>query len=318
MEQRQLGGSGLWVSQLALGTMTWGKDVEEDAAADQLAAFVEAGGTLVDTADIYADGASERLVGDLTSSVVRRGDVLIASKAGHSPRGFRPHNTSRHHLMSALDQSLSRLRTDYIDLWQLHVYDPTTPVEETMAAVDTAVASGRVRYVGVAGVEAWQWAKIATWQRAGASQGRSPVVSAGTEYSLLNRVVERDLLPAVDDAGASLLAWSPLGRGVLTGKYRSSRPVGSRGASRTMSGFVEPYLDEVSGRIVESVCTAADGLGVSPLAVALSWVMHQPRVASAVVGARTAEQLTATLDGTRVALPEEIRSALSDVSGIDD
>ncbi|MFC7327248.1 aldo/keto reductase [Marinactinospora rubrisoli] len=314
MEQRQLGGSGLWVSRTALGTMTWGKDIEEEEAADQLAAFVDAGGTLLDTADIYTGGHSERIVGRLLRSVVRRDDVIIATKVGHTPEGHRRGDTSRRHLLASLDASLRRMQVDHIDLWQLHLYDPDTPAEETLAALDTAVSSGRVRYVGVGDFAGWQLAKYATWQRAGVSLGRVPIVSVGREYSLLNRHVERELLPAAADCGAGLLAWSPLGRGVLTGKYRNGVPGDSRGALPHMASYVEPYFDERSRRVVESVCTAAEGLGVSPLAVAFSWVRDQPHVAAATVGPRTSAQLGEILATEGVVLPREIRDALTDAS----
>jgi aryl-alcohol dehydrogenase-like predicted oxidoreductase len=312
MEQRQVGGSGLWVSRTALGTMTWGKDTQEDDAADQLTAFVDAGGTLVDTADIYTGGQSERILGRLVNNVVRRDDVIIATKAGHTPERYRPCDLSRRHLLSALDASLRRLRTDHVDLWQLHVHDPDTPPEETLAAVDAAVASGRVRYVGVGGLSAWTFAKYAAWQRAGG--GRAPVVAAGAEYSLLNREAEADLLPAAGDLGASLIAWSPLGRGVLSAKYRNGVPGDSRAALPHMASYVEPYLGERSRRVVESVCTAAEGLGVSPLAVALSWARDREGVAAATVGPRTTAQLEDVLATEGVELPHEIREALDDAS----
>lgn len=314
MEQRQLGGSGLWVSRIALGTMTWGKDTEEDEAADLLATFADAGGTLIDTADIYQGGQAERILGRLLPTVVRRDDVIIATKAGHCLDRRRPGDTSRRHLLAALEASLRRLQTDHVDLWQLHVYDPATPVEETLAAVESAVASGKVRYVGVGQLAGWQLARYATWQQAVRSPGSSPVVSAGSEYSLLNRDCERELLPAAANCGVSLLSWSPLGRGVLTGKYRTGVPRESRGASAHMAPFVEPYLDERGRRVVESVCTAAEGLGVSPLAVALSWVLGQPRVAAACTGPRTVAQLSEVLAAERVVLPREIRDALNDAS----
>ncbi|GAB3213517.1 aldo/keto reductase [Marinactinospora endophytica] len=309
-----MGGSGLWVSRIALGTMTWGKDTEEEEAADQLAAFVDAGGSLIDTADIYSGGHSERIIGRLLGTVVRRDDVIIATKTGHAPDHHRRYDTSRRHLLASLDASLRRMQTDHIDLWQLHVHDPCTPIEETLAAVDTAVASGRVRYAGVGDLASWQFARYATWQSAGRGAGRTPIVSAGAEYSLLNRRVENDLVPALTDCGAHLIAWSPLGRGVLTAKYRNGVPGGSRGALPHMAAYVEPYLDGRSSRVVESVCTAAEGLGVSPLAVALSWVRDQPRVAAVSVGPRTAAQLGDILATENVRLPREIREALNDAS----
>ncbi|GLU48886.1 oxidoreductase [Nocardiopsis ansamitocini] len=309
-----MGGSGLWVSRVALGTMTWGKDTEEEEAGDQLAAFVDAGGTLIDTADIYTGGHSERIVGRLLRTVVRRDDVIIATKVGHTPDRQRPCDTSRRHLMASLEASLRRMQVEHVDLWQLHVHDPDTPVEETLSAVDAAVASGKVRYVGVGDVAAWQLAKYATWQAAGRDQGRSPIISVGTEYSLLNRRCESRLLDAATDSRVGMIAWGPLGRGVLTAKYRNGVPSDSRGALPHMAPYVEPYLDEHSRRVVESVCTAADGLGVSPLAVALSWVRDQPHVATATVGPRTATQLGEILAAETVTLPREIREALTDAS----
>ncbi|MGV2387007.1 MAG UNVERIFIED_CONTAM: aldo/keto reductase, partial [Thermobifida fusca] len=206
------------------------------------------------------------------------------------------------------------LQTDYVDLWQLHVYDPTTPLEETLAAVDSAVASGKARYVGVGQVTGWQLARYATWQQATLASGSSPIVAVGTEYSLLNRECERELLPAARACGVGILAWSPLGRGVLTGKYRTGVPRDSRGASAHMASFVEPYLDEQGRRIVESVYTAAQGLGVPPLGVALRWVLSQPGVAAACVGPRTVAQLSEILAAENVVLPREISEALADAS----
>jgi len=292
--------------------MAWGKDTEEDEAADLLATFADAGGTFIDTADIYQGGQGERILGRLLPAVVRRDDMIIATKAGHCLDRRRPADTSRRHLLSALEASLRRLQTDYVDLWQVHVYDPGTPLEETLAAAESAVASGKVRYVGVGQFTGWQLARYATWQRA--LPGASPVVSAGTEYSLLNRDCERELLPAAAACGVDLVAWSPLGRGVLTGKYRTGVPRNSRGASSHMAPFVEPYLDERGRRVVESVCTAAEGLGVSPLAVALSWVLGRDRVAAACTGPRTVAQLSEILVAESVVLPREIREALDDAS----
>ena len=312
MKQRHLGRSGLVVSRLALGTMTWGRDTDEDDAAAQLLAFRDAGGTLVDTADVYADGESERVLGRLLADVVPRDEVLVATKAygvtGPGPMG---RGTSRGHLLSALDASLARLGTDHVDLWQLHAWDPVTPWEEAMAALDTAVSSGRVRYAGVSNYCGWQLAATSAWQQA--LRG-TPLVSNQVEYSLLQRGVEREVVPAAQELGVGLLPWSPLGRGVLTGKYRNGAPADSRGASAHLKGFVEPYLDDAAGSVVDAVLTAADGLGVSPVAVALAWVRDRPGVVAPIVGARTAAQLQAALAAEQVELPPEIRSALDDVS----
>lgn len=300
------------VSRLALGTMTWGGDTDEDDAAAQLLAFTGAGGTLVDTANTYVSGESERVLGRLLADVVPRDEVLVATKAygviGSGPMG---RGTSRGHLLGALEDSLRRLQTDWVDLWQLHAWDPVTPWEEAMAAVDAAVSSGKVRYAGVSNYCGWQLGATATWQ---AALRRVPVVSDQVEYSLLQRGVEREVVPAALGLGIGLLPWSPLGRGVLTGKYRNGSPGDSRGASERFSGFIAPYLDERARSVVDAVLTAADGLGVSPVAVALAWVRDRPGVVAPIVGARTSAQLQASLDAESVVLPEEIRAALDDVS----
>ncbi|MBO2449888.1 aldo/keto reductase [Actinomadura barringtoniae] len=310
MEQRHLGRSGLLVSRLGLGTMSWGQDTDPDEAAAQLSAFVDAGGTLVDTADVYSGGDSERILGHLLRELVDRDELVVATKAAIRPNGR--YDASRRHLLAALDASLDRLGLEYVDLWQLHVYDPATPIEETLSALDEAVLSGRTRYVGVSNYSGWQLAKAAAWQRAW--PGRTPIVSAQLEYSLLSRDIEREAVPAALDAGAGLLPWSPLGRGVLTGKYRTGIPADSRAAAPHFADFVQPYLDEECARIVESVVTAAEGLGVSPLSVALSWVRDRPGVVAPVVGARSASQLSGALESEDLALPASIRAALDDVS----
>jgi aryl-alcohol dehydrogenase-like predicted oxidoreductase len=252
MEQRRLGSTGLYVSRLALGTMSWGRDTDEDDASSQLKAFIEAGGTLIDTADVYVDGESEKIVGRMLQGVVRREDVVVATKAVSRRGQHRDRDASRHHLLSALDASLARLGTDHVDLWQMHAYDAATPLEETLGAIDTAVASGRVRYAGISNYNGWQTARAATWQRAW--PGRAPIVSTQMEYSLLQRGIEREVVPAALDLDIAILPWSPLGRGVLTGKYRQGTPADSRGASPDYQRFVAPYLDDRAGRIVGAVC----------------------------------------------------------------
>lgn len=328
--------SGLRVGRLGLGTMTWGGTTDADDAADQLSAFRDAGGTLVDTADHYGGGRSEELLGTLLGGGVGRDGIVLATKAG-LPTALGS-GSSRRHLLAALDASLDRLRTDHVDLWQVHRFDPTVPFGETLSALDAAITSGRARYVGVSNYTGWQLAQSATWQAAGA--GRTPLVSTQMEWSLLERGVEREVAPYCVSAGVGLLPWSPLGRGVLTGKYRGGIPVDSRGAGdratdpqesrrggaggraanggRAAAGglaaFVAPYLDEASAHIVDAVVTAADGLGVSPAAVALAWVRDRPGVAAPIVGARTAAQLLAALESESLELPAEITSALDDVS----
>ncbi|MER5461313.1 aldo/keto reductase [Streptomyces sp. NPDC002668] len=313
MEQRHLGRTGLRVSRIGLGTLTWGRDTDEHDAADQLKAFWEAGGTLVDTADVYGGGDSEYLLGQLVERLVPRRELIIATKAGSVPDPDRRFDGSRGHLLSALDASLERLGTDYVDIWQVHAFDPGTPLEETLQALDIAVGSGRARYAGVSNFCGWQLAKAATWQLA--SPGvRTRLASTQMEYSLLQRGVEREVLPAALDLGVGLLPSSPLGRGVLTGKYRHATPADSRGASEQLAPFVEPYLDEAASRIVDAVATAADGLAATALQVALAWVRDRPGVVAPIVGARNAQQLAAALSVEALTLPDEICQALDDVS----
>jgi aryl-alcohol dehydrogenase-like predicted oxidoreductase len=318
MESRQLGRTGLRVSAVGLGTLTWGREpgdgyAAEQEAAGQLKIFWEAGGTLVDTADVYTDGSAECLLGLLMQEKVPRRDLVIATKAGSVPDPQRRFDASRGHLLASLDASLERLGTDYVDLWQIHAFDPHTPLDETLQALDIAVASGRARYAGVSNFSGWQLAKAATWQLA-APGSRTRLASTQMEYSLLQRGVEREVLPAAVDLGLGLLPSSPLGRGVLTAKYRHGTPPASRGASEPLAPFVAPYLDETAARVVDAVVTAADGLAVTPLQVALAWVRDRPGVTAPIVGARTAQQLDEALSVVRLSLPHEIRQALDDVS----
>ncbi len=313
MQQRFLGSTGLSVSRLGLGTMTWGRDTDEHEAREQLVAFVDAGGTLVDTAAGYTDGDSERLIGSLIGDVCNRDEIVLATKAGISRRGReRVTNASRGYLISTLDASLKRLGVDHVDLWQVHTWVDDAPLEETLSALDYAVSTGRAAYVGVSNYTGWQSAQAATWQRAVA--GRAVLASHQVEYSLLNRAVEAEVVPAAQALGLGILAWSPLGRGVLTGKYRAGTPADSRAASPHFSTFVGRYLGEPSQRVVEAVARAADGLGWSLLDVSLAWVRDRPGVTAPILGARTASQLRDSLRVEECELPVEITQALEDVS----
>ena len=313
MEMRTLGKTGLKVSRLGLGTMTWGRDTDEHEAANQLRIFLDAGGTFIDTAAVYGDGDSERVIGGFIGTLVAREEITIATKAGISfNQGERVINNSRSSLLKDLDGSLERLGIEYADLWQLHQWDSNIPLEETLSALDFAVASGRVRYVGISNFAAWQMVRAATLQNP--LFGKVSLSSIQSEYSLLNRNVENDVLPASDYVGLGFIAWSPLGRGVLTGKYRVGTPSDSRGASPHFSGFIAPYLDNRSRAIVDAVCVAAEGLGYSPTEVALGWVRDQPGVCSAIVGARTGAQLRGALSVEEIELPDQVREALDEIS----
>jgi aryl-alcohol dehydrogenase-like predicted oxidoreductase len=295
--------------------MTWGRDTDEHEAANQLRTYLDAGGTFLDTAAVYGDGDAERVIGGFLGTLVSRAEVTIASKAGISFKtGERVINNSRASLLADLDASLERLGVDHLDLWQVHQWDPNTPLEEVLSALDFAVASGRVRYVGVSNFASWQLARAATIQNP--FFGKVALSSIQSEYSLLNRTVEGEVLPACAEVGTGFIAWSPLGRGVLTGKYRMGTPSDSRGASPHFSAFISPYLDNRSRAIVDAVCVAAEGLGYSPTEVALGWVRDQPGVASAIVGARTGAQLRGALSVEEIEIPNQVREALDEISTV--
>ncbi|TRZ72467.1 MAG: aldo/keto reductase [Streptomycetaceae bacterium] len=313
MQMRRAGTSGLTLSRLGLGTMTWGRDTDEHEAADQCRAYIDAGGNFIDTANTYGDGDSERVIGGLIGTLFAREEIVIATKAGLSfTDGVRSIDASRNVLISQLDKSLARLATDYVDVWQIHAWDPFTPLDETLAALDYAYTTGRARYVGVSNYSGWQLARASTKQQGNSM--KAPVTTTQNEYSLLNRDAEIEILESADDCGVGFLAWAPLARGVLTGKYRKGVPSDSRGAAPHFAKHIEPYLDARSSRIVEAVSVASQGLGYSPLEVALAWVRDAPGVTSAIVGARTAAQLTGLLKSEEIALPQVVRSALDDVS----
>ncbi len=313
MELRRAGTSGLTLSRLGLGTMTWGRDTDEHEAADQCRAFLDAGGNFLDTAAVYGDGDAERVIGGLIGALFKREEVVIATKAGISfATGDRVVNTSRHALIAELDKSLTRLGSDYVDLWQVHTWDSTNPLDDTLSALDYAYASGKARYVGISNFSGWQSARAIT--RQDSFPGKAPIASIQSEYSLLNRGIEAEVIPCITELNVGLLAWSPLGRGVLTGKYRKGTPSDSRGASAHFAAFIDPYLDERSSRIVEAVCVAAEGLGYSPLEVALAWVRDAPAVTSAIVGARTGAQLRGILTSEEISLPHIVRTVLDEIS----
>jgi aryl-alcohol dehydrogenase-like predicted oxidoreductase len=239
--------------------------------------------------------------------------VVLAGKAGLGYRnGEVVRDSSRRTLLDQLDASLRDLGTDHLDLWQIHRWDENTPLEESLAALEHAVATGRTRYVGISNFYGWQMSMAHTWL-AGRPDG-VPLISNQVEYSLLRRDAEESVIPAAEYVGMGVLAWSPLGRGVLTGKYRGGIPGDSRAASARHEQFVSPYLDAERTGIVEAVARAADGLEVTMSHVALAWLLGRPCVASALVGARTSAQLAESLAAEDVELPDEIVQALDDVS----
>ena len=314
MQLRPLGASGLHVSRLGLGTMAWGRDVEWPAARDLLADFVDGGGNLVDTAPAYGAGVAEKMIGKALATGLSRESLVIATKAGFVIRdGRRSIDTSRGALLNDLEQSLRRLKTDHVDLWQVHAWGEA-PLEETLSALDSAVSRGMARYVGVSNFVGWQTATAATWQEA--DRGRTPLSSVQVEYSLLARRAEVEVVGAAQHHRMGVLAWSGLGRGALTGKYRDGRlPRDSRAASDHFGWFLEPYLQPRSTAIVDAVAHAAQGLGLTAAQVALAWVRDAPQVASALVGPRTTDQLAELLDAEEKELVTPIVAALDDISG---
>ncbi|MEQ4565686.1 aldo/keto reductase [Paenarthrobacter sp. CAP02] len=310
MQQRYVGNSGFRVSSLSLGTMSWAQETDEQDAAEVLHAFVAAGGTVIDTAASYGQGRAEAMIGSMLGDVVARSEVVLSTKAGvSSTESRRSVDASRGAMLSALDASLARLGTDYVDIWFAQEWDHNVPLEETLSALELAQRTGRARYVGISNYNGWQTAKAA------AIAGFT-LVANQSEYSLVQRKAEDELIPAVEDAGLGIMAWAPLGRGVLSGKYRGQIPGDSRAAQSRLAAYVEPYLEPRASRVVEAVAMAARGLGRSPLDVSLSWLLSRPGVATAVVGARNAVQLKELLDAALTDLPAEISRALEDVSSL--
>ncbi|MET8872856.1 aldo/keto reductase [Nocardia sp. NPDC004604] len=320
MEQRTVGRSGLRVSRIGLATHTWGTHTDTDDAAGQLVAFAEAGGTLVDTSPAYAGGAAQRILAELLGDLVSRDDLVLSGCAGVAPR-ITPApvgptvptpepvraavDTSRRALLRQLDRTLLELGTDYLDIWHVAAWDPATPLDEVAATLEFAVRSGKVRYAGVRGFNAWQVASLAAV---------APVTVAQTPYSLLARDTETDFMPATRHHGVGLIATAPLAGGILTGKYRDGVPADSRGADEATAAEIRHRLDDRATRVVDALVTAADGLATSPLAVALAWIRDRPGIASMIVGARDIGQLTGVLAAETLELPRAIAAALDDVS----
>lgn len=295
-----------------MGTLTWGRDTDYEEARQQLELFTDAGGTLIDTAASYGDGQSESLLGKLLQDSFSREEYILSTKAGiyTNNQGQSQVNASRATVLNTLDASLKRLDTDYIDIFFIHHYDLNTPIEETLSALEYAVNSGRVRYLGVSNYPAWALAEIATILKIKSLS----LTVAQNEYSLIKRHVEAEIMAATNHFRTGFFAWSPLGRGVLTGKYRNSLPPDSRAASSHLQGFIKPYLDEKYFGLLDAISAAAEGLDWTPLEVALAWVKDAPQVTSVLTGARTAIQLSVILAGSQRVLPHQIRKALNDIS----
>jgi aryl-alcohol dehydrogenase-like predicted oxidoreductase len=323
MEYVPLGRSGLKISRACLGAMNFGAPAgtpgcDEEEARSIIGAYLEAGGNIIDTADGYSGGQSEEIVGRAVKG--KRDAVVLATKAflstgpGPNDRGL-----SRVHLARALEASLRRLGTDYVDLYQCHQWDPATPVEEIMAALDAFVRSGKVRYLGCSNFTA---AQVVEAQWAAQRAGGTPFISLQPQYSLIARAIEAEILPVCQRHGLGTLTWSPLGGGVLAGRYRPGQPpgddtrIGRLKASPMPAArsWAEGMLSDRNLRIAAETADVAAGLGASPASVALAWAVSQPGVTAVIAGPRTLGQLHGNLEGLGLALPPDVLARLSDIS----
>jgi aryl-alcohol dehydrogenase-like predicted oxidoreductase len=310
MEYRTLGRSGTAVSTLTLGTMTFGAETSEKDSHAQLDAFVEAGGTLVDTADVYSTGTSEEIIGGWLASrpAEMREHVVLATK-GRFPMGDGPNELglSRRHLTSALDASLRRLGVERVDLYQVHAFDAYTPLEETLGFLDDAARAGKIHYSGLSNYTGWQLQRAVDVAE---RRGFAGPVTLQPQYNLLAREIEWEIVPAAQANGLGLLPWSPLGGGWLTGKYRKDeRPTGATRLGENPDRGVEAYdrrsASQRTWDVVDAVSSVADELGVSMAQVALAWLVDRPTVTSVILGARTLEQLADNLGAADLHLSPE-------------
>jgi aryl-alcohol dehydrogenase-like predicted oxidoreductase len=298
MEYRLLGHSGLIVSRLCLGTMTFGHEADREESFRQLDAFVEAGGNFIDTADVYTHGTSEEIIGGWLAERPGVRDQLVIATKGRFPMSRHPNGAglSRRHLSDALDASLRRLGVDAIELYQLHSWDPLTPIEEYLRFIDDAVSAGKVHYFGLSNFTGWQLTAVV--ERARAHNWTAPI-SLQPQYNLLTRSIELEITDAAAEYGLGLIPWSPLAGGWLTGKYSRDRV--PEGASRLgekpdrgMEGY-ERRNTEHTWRVLEAVAEVADGSGLTMAQVSLAWLADRPQVVAPILGNRTVAQLTGSL-----------------------
>lgn len=317
MEYRLMGSTGVSVSRFCLGTMTFGNETDEAGAHAQLDAFVAAGGNFVDTADVYSAGASEEIVGRWLASRGSADEIVLATK-GRFPMGDHVNGVglSRKHLTSALDGSLRRLGVDRIDLYQVHAFDPLTPLDETLRFIDDAVTAGKISYFGLSNFLGWQ---IAAISELAAGSGRVAPVLLQPQYNLLTRYIELEIVPACLEYGLGIIPWSPLGGGWLTGKYaRDTAPTGAtrlgENPARGMENYDGRNTDPQVWRILDAVKDVADRTGLSMAQVSLAWVVDQPGVVAPILGNRTSEQLAEALAITETHLDDSDLELLTQVS----
>jgi len=318
MEHRTLGRSGLAVSTYSLGTMTFGVEADEPTSHRLMSQYVDAGGVVLETADVYGGGLSESIIGRwfAAQGSSTRDRVVLATKGRFPSRGVEPRDAggSRRNLRRSLDRSLQRLGVDHVDLYQVHAHEALTPMEETAGFLDDAVRSGKISYAGLSNYTGWQTATMV-----GLAAGRFPLVSHQPQYSLLVRETEYEIVPACVAGGLGLLPWSPLGGGYLTGKYR--RDEAPTGATR-LGDDPERGMEAVSKRgasaqtwdVVDAVRAVADGRGTTMAAVALAWLHDRPGVASVILGVRTPEQLEGNLAAVGLHLTDEETARLDAAS----
>jgi len=319
MNYRYLGNTGLKVSELCLGAMTFGRETDEKLSRQMLNKFVEAGGNFIDTADVYSQGISEELVGHWLQDVPRD-DLIIATKV-RFPMGDGSNDVglSRKHILVGIDASLRRLKTDYLDLYQVHCWDQTTPLEETLSTLNTLVNSGKVRYIGVSNYSGWQLQKAIDLSR---QNHWESFVSLQALYNLLDRDIERELLPVCKNEGLGVMCWSPLRGGWLTGKFRrnmSAPPDGTRVKMAEEKGWSESwsaYNTERTWTIMDEFLAVANETGKSPAQVALNWLLNRPGVTCPIIGARTMEQFDDNLNAVGWSLDATQMQRLNSVSEV--
>jgi aryl-alcohol dehydrogenase-like predicted oxidoreductase len=317
MKYRLLGHSGLRVSELSLGTMTFGEDwgwgAPKEEAQKVYETYREAGGNFVDTANIYTNGASERFLGEFLKG--HRESVVLATKYTNAAAGNDPNaaGNQRKSMMQAVEASLRRFQTDYIDLYWVHIWDQLTPVEEVMRGLDDLVRQGKVLYVGISDAPAWWIARANTLAE---FRGWSPFIATQIEYSLIERTVERELVPLAKALSLGVTAWSPLAGGMLTGKYHGgSKAETGRLSQEGMKQFLPE--EQRAGRIVAALKAVSEQVGRSMAQVALAWLRHQPVPVIPIIGARKVAQLKDNLGSIDLELSAEQCKALNEVSRVE-
>jgi aryl-alcohol dehydrogenase-like predicted oxidoreductase len=320
MNYRYLGRTGLKVSELCLGTMTFGRESGEEVSRQMLDRFVEAGGNFIDTANVYSRGVSEEIVGRWLKSKTRD-DFVIATKVrfrmGDGPNEV---GLSRKHILAQADASLRRLGTDYVDLYQVHCWDHVTPLEETLSTLNDLVRSGKVRYIGASNYSGWQLQKAIDLSR---QMGWEAFTCLQPQYNLLTRSPEWEVLPVCIHAGLGVIPWSPLRGGWLSGKYRRGMdrpPQGTRIETAAREGWGEAwsnYANERTWTIIDALLAIAEEVDRAPVQVAINWLLHRPGVTAPIIGARTMQQLESNLGAAGWSLSAEHVARLNAVSEID-